>query len=56
MYYDINVVALDRTTGKYVSGLRTDDNPAVARGYALALGVLPRKLAGRLIQHLPYDM
>lgn len=33
-----------------MSGLRTDDNPAVARGYALALGVLPRKLAGRLIQ------
>ena len=31
----------------YVSGLRTEENAAVARGYAMALGVLPRKLAGK---------
>eukprot|EP00752_Nemacystus_decipiens_P005667 g5128.t1 len=35
-----------RTVGLYVTGLRTEENAAVARGYAMALGVLPRKLAG----------
>lgn len=35
-----------RTVGLYVTGLRTEENAAVARGFAMALGVLPRKLAG----------
>lgn len=35
-----------RTIDSYVAGLRTAENAAVARGYAMALGVLPRKLAG----------
>lgn len=35
-----------RTIDVYVARLRTEENAAVARGYAMALGVLPRKLAG----------
>lgn len=35
-----------RVIHKYISGLRAAENAALARGYALALGVLPRKLAG----------
>ena len=35
-----------RTVGLYVTGLRTEENAAVARGFAMALGVLPRRLAG----------
>ncbi|CAM9179699.1 unnamed protein product [Scytosiphon promiscuus] len=35
-----------RTIGLYVTGLRTEENAAVTRGCAMALGVLPRKLAG----------
>lgn len=43
------LVALFRVTRKYIAGLRTEDNAAVSRGYALALGVLPRKIAGKAL-------
>jgi len=33
-----------RVVDKYVDIVRTEDNPAAARGYALALGRLPKKL------------
>ena len=33
-----------RVIGKYINGIRTDSNPGATRGYALALGNLPRKL------------
>jgi len=47
-YFPVKVEPSQRLQGltslKYVEGLRTDQNAAATRGYALALGALPAKL------------